>query len=127
MQEDLTRNRKQRHIPPSAFWNDYGPNTSFKGGYTTVKNYVREHGRRNREMFVPLAHTPGHAQADFGEAMVVIGGVEQKAHFFALDLPYSDACFVRAYPAAVSEAWVDGHVHAFAFFGRVPQSVLVRQ
>ena len=54
----------------------------------------------------------------------MIGGVEQKAYFFALDLPYSDACFVRAYPAAVSEAWVDGHVHAFAFFGRVPQSVL---
>jgi hypothetical protein len=75
-------------------------------------------------MFVPLAHAPGYAQADFGEALVVIGGVEQKAHFFALDLPYSDACFVRAYPAAVSEAWVDGHVHAFAFFGRVPQSVL---
>jgi hypothetical protein len=73
---------------------------------------------------VPLAHSPGHAQADFGEAMVVIGGVEQKAYFFALDLPHSDACFVRAYPAAVSEAWVDGHVHAFAFFGRVPQSVL---
>ena len=94
------------------------------GGYTTVKNYVREHGRRSREMFVPLAHAPGHAQADFGEAMVVVGGVEQKAYFFALDLPYSDACFVRAYPAAVSEAWVDGHVHAFAFFGRVPQSVL---
>ena len=97
----------------------------FKGGYTTVKNYVREHGRRSREMFVPLAHAPGHAQADFGEAMVVIGGVEQKAHFFALDLPFSDACFVRAYPAAVSEAWVDGQVLAFAFFGRVPQSPAV--
>ncbi len=66
----------------------------------------------------------GHAQADFGEALVVIGGVEQKAHFFALDLPHSDACYVRAYPAAVAEAWVDGHVHAFGFFGRVPQSVL---
>jgi hypothetical protein len=26
-------------------------------------------------MFVPLAHAAGHAQADFGEAMVVIGGV----------------------------------------------------
>ena len=56
--------------------------------------------------------------------MVVIGGVEQKAHFFAFDLPHSDAGYVRAYPAAVSEAWVDGHVHAFAFFGKVPQSVL---
>lgn len=32
--------------------------------------------------------------------------------------------FCSAYPAAVSEAWIDGHVHAFAFFGRVPQSVL---
>ena len=73
---------------------------------------------------MPLHHAPGHAQADFGEALVVIGGVEQKAHFFALDLAHSDACYIRAYPAATSEAWVDGHVHAFAFFGRVPQSVL---
>lgn len=56
--------------------------------------------------------------------MVVIGGVDQKAHFFVMDLPYSDACFVRAYPAATAEAWVDGHVHAFGFFGKVPLSVL---
>ncbi len=46
------------------------------------------------------------------------------AHFFAFDLPHSDACYIRAYPAATAEAWADGHVHAFAFFGRVPLSVL---
>jgi hypothetical protein len=85
---------------------------------------MRERERRGREMFVPLAHAPGHAQADFGEAIVIIGGVEQKAHFFVMDLPHSDACFVRAYPAATAEAWMDGHVHAFAFFGGVPLSVL---
>ena len=66
---------------------------------------------------MPLAHPPGDAQADFGEAVVIIDGIEQKAHFFVLDLPHSDACFVRAYPAATAEAWMDGHVHAFAFFG----------
>ena len=121
--EDLSRNRKRRHTAKSVF-ERLRDGHGFKGGYTTVKNYVREHGGRSREMFVPLAHAAGHAQADFGEPMVVIGGVEQKAHFFALDLPLSDACFVRAYPAAVSEVWIDGHVHAFAFFGRVPQSVL---
>ncbi len=54
----------------------------------------------------------------------MIGGIEQTAHFFAFDLPHSDACYVRAYPAATAEAWADGHVHAFAFFGRVPLSVL---
>lgn len=123
LKEDLSRNRKQRHTAKRIFErlrDEHG----FTAGYTTVKNYVREHERRGREMFVRLAHAPGHAQADFGEALVVIGGVEQKAHFFALDLPHSDACYVRAYPAAVAEAWVDGHVHAFGFFGRVPQSVL---
>jgi transposase len=38
---------------------------------------------------------------------MIIDGVEQKAHFFVLDLPHSDACFVRAYPAATAEAWMD--------------------
>jgi len=38
-------------------------------------------------MFVPLFHTPSHAQADFGEAKAIIAGVEQKVFFFALDLP----------------------------------------
>jgi hypothetical protein len=27
----------------------------------------------------------------------VIGGVRQKIHFFCMDLPQSDACFVKAY------------------------------
>ena len=40
----------------------------------------------------PLSHPPGHGQADFGEALVVIGGIEQKAYFFAFDLPHSVAC-----------------------------------
>ena len=123
LEGDREVHRKQRHTAKRVFErlrDEHG----FTGGYTIVKDYMRERERRGREMFVPLAHPPGHAQADFGEAMVVIGGVEQKAHFFVMDLPHSDACFVRAYPAATAEAWVDGHVHAFAFFGKVPVSVL---
>jgi len=54
----------------------------------------------------------------------MIGGIGQKAHFFAPDLPHSDASYIRADPATTAEAWVDGHVHAFAFFGRMPLSVL---
>ena len=69
-------------------------------------------------------HPPGHAQADFGEAIGIIGGVERKIHFFAFDLPHSDACFVVGYPAETTEAFCDGHVRAFAFFGGVPKSIL---
>src|SRR5271163_1149947 len=123
LRDDAGQHRKQRHTAKRVF-DRLRDEHGFTGGYTIVKDYVREHQRRHREMFVPLHHAPGHAQADFGEAWVVIGGIEQKAHFFALDLPQSDASYIRAYPAATAEAWVDGHVHAFAFFGRVPLSVL---
>ena len=73
---------------------------------------------------MPLAHPPGHAQVDFGEAVGVIGGVRQKIHFFCMDLPRSDACFVKAYPCETTEAFLDGHVASFAFFGGVPLSIL---
>ncbi|WP_370231417.1 IS21 family transposase [Cognatishimia sp.] len=121
--EDKIRPRKQRHTAKKIF-ERLRDECRFDGGYTIVKDYVRAQKRDSREMFVPLSHPPGHGQADFGEALVVIGGVEQKAYFFALDLPHSDACYIRAYPAANTEAWLDGHVHAFAFFGAVPRSVL---
>ena len=123
LEGDRGVHRKQHHTARRVFErlrDEHG----FTGGYTIVKDYMRERERRGREMFVPLAHPPGHAQADFGEATVIIGGIEQKAHFFVMDLPHSDACSVRAYPAATAEAWVDGHVHAFAFFGKVPASIL---
>ncbi len=35
---------------------------------------------------MPLAHPPGEAQVDFGEALVIIAGVECKAHFLVMDL-----------------------------------------
>ena len=123
LEDDHEVPRKQRHTAKRIFErlrDEYG----FDGRYTIVKDYVRERRRQSREMVVPLSHPPGHAQCDFGEALVVIGGVEQKAHCFILDLPHSDRCFVKAYPAENTEAFLDGHVSAFAFLGGVPQSIL---
>jgi hypothetical protein len=75
-------------------------------------------------MFVPLVHPAGEAQVDFGEALVVIAGVEQKAHYLAMDLPQSDDCFVAAFPAETTEAFLEGHIRAFAYFGGVPTRIL---
>ena len=95
LEDDHQVPRKQRHTAKRIFErlrDEYG----FDGQYTIVKDYVREHRRQTREMFVPLSHLPGHAQCDFGEALVVIGGVQQKAHCFVIDLPHSDGCYVKA-------------------------------
>ncbi len=123
LEVDRTAPVKQRHTAKRIFErlrDEHG----FGGGYTVVKDHVRVSRARGRETFVPLAHAPGHAQADFGEAIAVIGGVRQKIHFFCLDLPQSDACFVKAYPKETTEAFLDGHVSGFGFFGGVPLSVL---
>ncbi|TNF88379.1 MAG: IS21 family transposase [Gammaproteobacteria bacterium] len=123
LEEDGACPRKQRHTVKRIF-ERLREEHGFEGGQTIVKDYVRERRLRLREMFVPLSHPPGHAQVDFGEAVAIIGGVEQKVRFFVMDLPQSDACFVKAYPAETTEAFCDGHVSAFAFFGGVPQSIL---
>jgi transposase len=121
--EDKGRPVKQRHTSKRIFErlrDEHG----YLGGQTIVKDYVLSQRQRQREMFMPLRHDPGHAQVDFGEALAVIGGVERKIHFFAMDLPHSDAGFVQAYPAETTEAFCAGHVAAFGFFGGVPQSIL---
>ena len=103
LEQDRGLGKKQRHTAKRIYERlrtEYG----FGGKYTIVKDYVREHRRRTRAMYVPLTHPAGHARA-------VIGGVEQAIHYFALELAHSDGCFVKAYPAETSEAFWDGHVH----------------
>ncbi len=67
---------------------------------------------------------PGHAQVDFGEADGYIGGKKIRFHYFYLDIPHSDACFVKSYPTEDTEVFLDGYLAAFAFLGGVPQSIL---
>ena len=44
--------------------------------------------------------------------------MEQKIHFFAFDLPHSDASFVQAYPEETTEAFCAGHSAAFELLRR---------
>jgi transposase len=123
LEEDKARPAKQQHSSKRIFErlrDEHG----YRGGITIVKDYVHQRRLRSREMFVPLRHDPGHAQVDFGEALAVVGGVERKIHFFAMDLPHSDSCLVQAYPAESSEAFCEGHRVSFEFFGGVPRSIL---
>jgi len=42
-----------------------------------------------------------------------------------LNLPHLDDCFITAFPAETTEAFLDGHVRAFAYhLGGVPTRIL---
>ena len=122
-EEDKQRPKKQRHTATRIF-ERLRAEHSYTGGYTIVKDYVRQGKFSSQEMVIPLAHAPGEVQADFGEAQVVIAGVEQKAHFMAFDLPHSDDCYVQAFPAETTETFFEGHVRAFAYWGTVPARIV---
>src|SRR5665647_1156881 len=110
---------KQRHTGKRIFErlrDEHG----YAGGITQVRLTVARLRRHAAEVYVPLAHRPGGAQFDFGEASVRIAGDECKAHFAVMSLPYSDAFFVRAYPRECTETFQDAHAATFAFFGGVP-------
>src|SRR3712207_9509094 len=90
----------------------------FAGGYTSVKDYVRQRRAAVREVFVPLAHPPGHAQADFGEAVAVVGGGGGEVPIFFPQLSHSDALFCQASPGGGLAGLWWRHNTAFSLFGR---------
>ena len=110
--------RKQRHTARRIFErlrDEYG----YEGKLTVVKVAVAAYRRSHAAVFVPLAHRPGEAQVDFGQAEILLDGETTAVALFVMTLPYSDAIFVCAFPRECTEAFLEGHVRAFAFFGGV--------
>lgn len=121
LEQDKNMPKKQRHTA-KRIWQIL-QKEGFAGGYTIVKDAVREIKKTSREVFMPLKHPLGEAQVDFGQALVKMGGILRKVFFFVMALPYSDALFVRAYDRECTETFWDGHVRAFEFFGGVPRRI----
>ena len=118
LKEDEGMPRKQRHTAKRVW--ERLREEGYTGGYTAIKDAVRELKARRQEVFVPLEHRPGEAQVDFGQALVKVDGVLQKVSFFVLALPYSDCFYVQAFERECTETFWEGHIQAFEFLGGVP-------
>jgi transposase len=94
---------------------------------TTVRDYVR---RRRRELglaaeaFCPQVHDPGvTAEVDWGEAKVVVAGALVTVGLFLMRACFSGAAFVMAFAVQSQQAFFEGHVQAFEFFGGVFRTI----
>ncbi len=122
LEADRSAPKKQRHTAERIYQrlrDEHG----YTGGRTIVPNAVADWKRSQAEVFVPLAHPPGEAQVDFGEAQVVVAGEAVTASLFVLTLPHSDAFFVAAFPAECTETFQEGHARAFDHLGGVPARI----
>ena len=98
----------------------------YVGSEITVSRYVGQKRRASqaKALFLPLEFDPGEdAQVDWGEAVVEMGGERVAVQMFIMRLNYSRARFVMAFPFQKQEAFFEGHVQAFRFFGGVPKRI----
>ena len=98
----------------------------FSGSESTVRRYVgqRRKAMRRPEAYLPLEFDPGQdAQMDWTEAVAEIAGRRQTVQLFLMRLNHSRARFAMAFPFQKQEAFFEGHIQAFGFFGGVPRRI----
>ena len=98
----------------------------YAGGYSTVKNYVRQVRPKAPEAFLHLAFAAGQcAQVDFGEwGSVRVGNTRRKLSFFVMVLCWSRKLFVEFTLGQSLEWWLYCHRAAFEYFGCVPREIM---
>ncbi len=115
---------KQRYTGRKIF--EEMQKAGYRGSEGSVRRYVGQvrKERRKAQTYLPLEFSPGEAaQVDWGEAEAVIAGERVKVQLFVMRLNYSRARFVMAFPFQKQEAFMEGHIQAFHFFGGVPRQV----
>ena len=122
LEADKKKHRKQRHTGKRVF-ERLRDEHEYTGGITAVRDEIRCYRQQAAEVFMPLAHPPGEAQFDFGQAQAIYRGREITVMFCVMSLPYSDAFFCQAFPRECTETFQAGHVRAFEFFGGVPSRI----
>lgn len=121
LQADRLAPPKQRHTAKKIL--QRLRQAGYRGGRTVVQEEVRRWRKGQAEVFMPLAHRPGEAQADFGMATVVYRGQPRKVAMFVMSLPFSDALFCQIFPRECTETFQEGHRRAFEFFQAVPKRI----
>lgn len=123
LEGDKEEPRKQRHTARRIYHrlvNEHG----YAGSEEAVRRYVRltkpRLGLDGSEVFVITDPECGReAEVDWGRAGAVIRGVKTPIYYFCMRSRFSGKPFVRAYSCEKQQAFFDGHIHAFAFFGGV--------
>ncbi len=99
----------------------------FDGGYTIVKDYVRQIRPNKKPAYLTLAFAPGEcAQVDWGSyGSVAVGDTRRRLSFFVMVLCYSRMMYVEFTVSQTMEHFLACHQHAFEFFGGCVQKVMV--
>jgi transposase len=116
--------RKQRYTAHRIF--EILREEGYIGCEGNIHNFICRTKKKLKagQAYLPLEFDAGKdAQVDWGEAWVIMAGVEVKVQFLVMRLNYSRVRFVKAYPFQKQEAFLDAHEAGFHFLGGVPRRI----
>src|ERR1035441_1419575 len=124
LEGDRQAPRKQRHTAHRIWTRLRDEHPGHPIAEPTVRRYVQQRkqdlGLGRREVFVPQSYDWGQeGQVDWFEAMAKLDGELCKLQLFAMRSMASGDGFHRAYTNATQQALLEGHEHAFDYFGGV--------
>ncbi len=126
---DLTAPRKQRHTARRVLARLVDEHGVTELTDSPVRDYVARRrpelwvpaGKGLEDAFVPQTHEPGaEGEVDFADLWIDLVGVPTKVFLFTMRLSFSGKALHRAYATQGQEAFLEGHLAAFAVFGRTP-------
>jgi len=124
LEGDRQAPRKQRHTAHRIWTRLRAEYPSHPVAEATVRRYVhlrkQELGLGARQICVPQSYALGQeGQVDWFETVAKLDGEACKLQVFAMRSMTSGDAFHRAYPSATQQALLEGHEHAFDYFGGV--------
>lgn len=127
LEADKTAPRKQRHTARRV-WQRLVEEHGATVGESTVRRYVASwkaaQPAKVIEVKVPQLHRlGGEGEIDFGRLAFYLDGIPVDGWMFVMRLSASGKSFHRVYRNEAQQAFLDGHVRAFDYFGGVPGRV----
>lgn len=127
LKEDKTAPRKQRHTAKRVFNRLVKEVPGFNCSYRTVASYYKIKHKEifsdTKSGFLPLEHSPGEAQVDFGAADFYENGRRISGKYLQVSFPYSNKGYMQLFHGENMECLLEGLDAIFRHIGAVPEEL----
>lgn len=125
LEEDKQAPRKQRHTAKRVFNRLRKEVAGFNCSYRTVASYYakkhREIFNNTKSGFLPLVHSPGEVQVDFGSADFYENGKRISGKYLEVSFPYSNKGYLQLFYGENMECLLEGLDAIFRHISVVPK------
>jgi transposase len=119
----------KKYMKPKQVYRILAQQHGYALSYSSFKRYMNiKYPKQPRNCLRIEVKAAEEAQVDFGSAGMIYDsktGKMRRAHIFILSLSYSRLPYVEFVFDQGQATWVKCHIHAFEFFGGVPERIIL--